>query len=151
MRVLGRFFGRWPAGLVVALLACQFFGTRKNIIGFPREVWLTALDAWQALELCFQRLVDGLFVDRQLTKQERNDLLAGFHDGGEQVLRLDGLLAAGLGHAHGLLHGLLCFDGKFVEVHNGIYNLKIIRFYSFRRKRRAKEREAAKKSDDETF
>ena len=103
---------------LVALLLRQFLCAREYIICFAREIRLTALHARQALQLSFESLADGLFTDRQLTKQELSDLLARLHDGSQQVLRLDGLLTAGLSRAHGLLHSLLRFDGKLVDVHD---------------------------------
>ena len=105
---------------LVALFGGQLFCAGEEAIGLAAEVRLASLYARQALQLCLQSLTDSLFVDRQLTQQELHDLLPRLHDGGEQVLGLDGLLTAGLGDAHGLLHGLLRFDGKFVEVHSCI-------------------------------
>ena len=103
---------------LVALLGGQLLGTGEDIVSLAAEVGLAPLHSRQALQLGFESLADGLLVDRQLTEQELCHLLARLHDGGEQVLRLDGLLAAGLGGAHGLLYGLLRFDGKLVECHS---------------------------------
>ena len=102
---------------LVALLARQLLGARQDGIGFTSQVGLAALHTRQTLQLRLQGLADGLLVDRELTEQELNDLLTGLHDGGKQMLRLDGLLPAGLSRAHGLLYGLLRFDGKLVEIH----------------------------------
>ena len=55
-------------------------------------------------------------------------VLARFKHSGQQMLRLNGLLASVLGAAHGSLDSLLAFDGVLVDVHIIVSFLFVLKF-----------------------
>ena len=105
---------RFHADKLVTHLLGGLLCAHEYIITFVREIWLSALYLRQMLNLLRHQQVNLLCIHAEFLEDEVHDVLRLLHHPFQDMHRLYHLLPAQLCRVHGLLHGFLSLDCKFV-------------------------------------
>ena len=118
--------------ILVAHLLGEFHGTLEHLVSLAAQVGFASADLGQRVHLTLHQLGNLLCVHSQFLEEKVRHRVAHLHHGSHQVSRVDGLLSACTSQVHCLLHRLLRFDCKVVEIHTFFSFFKLTTlFHSF--------------------